>query len=63
MHPKVGLVTKEEFETQRGGEEGGKEGDGDLVFPLDLQEGSGAAVKGEGSSKSARPSPAATTKE
>ena len=50
VHPNVGLVTKEEFDSQRGeveeggkeGEEGGKEGeevDGEMVFPLDLQEG------------------------
>ena len=41
-HPKVGLVSKEEFDSQRGGgEEGGKEAeeaDGDMVFSLDLQE-------------------------
>ena len=51
VHPKVGLVTKEEFETQRGGEEGGREGeegDGEMVFPLDLQEGAGGGGETEG---------------
>lgn len=46
VHPKVGLVSKEEFDTQRGGvgEETGREGedaDGDMFFPIDLQEGGG----------------------
>ena len=45
----MGLVTKEEFDTQRGGEEGGREGeegDGEMVFPLDLQEGGGGETEG-----------------
>ena len=74
VHPKVGLVTKEEFETRRGGEEGGREGeegDGEMVFPLDLQEGGGGGgggdeegnVEGEAAlKKAALPSPVAEKK-
>ena len=51
VHPNVGLVTKEEFDSQRGEvEEGGKEGeeaDGEMVFPLDLQEGGTAGKPSE----------------
>lgn len=56
MHPKVGLVSQEEFDSQRGAEDEVREveeSDGDMVFPLDLQEGSGAKTETQEPAKQA----------
>ena len=60
VHAKVGMVSQEEFDSQRGVEEGSKEGgeeaDGDL-FHFDLQEGGAAKVEPSDAVKPA-PTPA-----
>ena len=56
IHPKVGLVSQEEFDSQRGAEDEAREveeTDGDMVFPLDLQEGGGGKTESQEPAKQA----------